>query len=167
MVQRNLLKNSAILLFFFLVKNTSGQQLHRQMLSSMGTSTTLNSGINVLQTVGQQSVTGNATVNKLTLQQGFQQSLIAKFLPVYSVNTTATTVYPNPFFGVINIKFSQLIEGNMSVLLYNMFGVLIYKEEKLQPPQYMSFNFEHLPSGSYVLHLSAKNYAFSKTLIKQ
>ena len=167
MVQRNLLRIPIFLLFVLLVNSASGQQLHHQMLSSMGSTSTLKSGMIVLQTVGQQSVTGNASVAKTSLQQGFQQSMVAKFFPIYSVNTFVTTVYPNPFSDVINIQFSQSIEGEMSIALYNMFGVLISQQKKQDPPLSLSFNFEHLPSGSYILHLTAKNYAYSKTLIKQ
>lgn len=132
----------------------------------MGSSTTLNSGIIVLQTVGQQSVTGNSTVANQTVQQGFQQSLVAKFFPVYSVNTISTTVYPNPFSGVFNILFSESIAGELSISLYNMFGVLVSQQKKQNAPLSLSFNYEQLPTGSYVLHLTAKNYAFSRTLIK-
>ena len=167
MVQKNLLKIPIFLLFVLLGKSASGQQMHHQMLSSMGSSSTLKSGMIVLQTVGQQSVTGNASVSKLALQQGFQQSLLAKFFPIYSVNTIVTTVYPNPFTGIIHVNFSQTMAGDMSIALYNMFGVLIHQQVKLDPPLTLSFNFEHLPSGSYILHLTAKNYAYSKTLIKQ
>ena len=121
----------------------------------------------VLQTIGQQSVTGSATASNLTLQQGFQQSMVAKFFPTYNVNTIATTVYPNPFAGEVNVNFSQIIAGEMNIALYNMFGVMIYKEQKQNPALTLSFNFGDLPIGSYVLQLTANNYTFSKTLIKQ
>jgi hypothetical protein len=157
-----------ILVLFLLVCNYSyGQSLHHSMLSAQGNSQTIKGGLVVLQTIGQQSVNGNATSSNLTLQQGFQQSLVAKFFPIYSVNTMVTTVYPNPFAGIINVSFSQSIPGDMSIALYNMFGVLIHQQQKQNPPLSLSFNFEHLPSGSYILHLTAKNYAYSKTLIKQ
>ena len=167
MIKKQTLKMPIFLLLFFLIENVSGQQLHHQMLSAQGSTTTLKSGMMVLQTIGQQSVTGNATVSNLTLQQGFQQSMVAKFFPTYNVNTTATTVYPNPFFGMVNINFSQIIAGEMNIALYNMFGVMIYKEQKQNPALTISLSFEHLPAGSYVIQLTAKNYTYSKTLIKQ
>jgi hypothetical protein len=167
MIKKNLLKIPIFLLFVLLVKSASGQQLHHQMLSSMGSTSALKSGMIVLQTVGQQSVTGNASVAKTSIQQGFQQSMVAKFFPIYGVNTFVTTVYPNPFSDVINIQFSQSIAGELSISLYNMFGVLISQHKKQDPPLSLSFNFEYLPSGSYIIHLTANNYAYSKTLIKQ
>jgi len=55
------------------------------MLSAQGNSQTIKGGMVVLQTIGQQSVNGNATASNLTMQQGFQQSLISQFFPVYNV----------------------------------------------------------------------------------
>lgn len=121
----------------------------------------------VLQTVGQQSVIGSATVSNLTLQQGFQQSLIFKSTPIYGVNTMVTTVYPNPFLGMVNINFSKEIAGEMGIVLYNMFGLMVYQEEKKDPAQTISLDFGHLPSGSYVLQLTSRDYTYSKILIKQ
>lgn len=167
MIKKQTLQISISLLLLFLIENASGQQLHRQMLSSQGSTITLKSGIMVLQTIGQQSLTGNASVSNLTLQQGFQQSLLAKFSPTYNINTIATTIYPNPFRDNMNINFSQSIAGEMTIALYNMFGVMIYKEQKQNPALTLTFNFNDLPTGSYVLQLTADNYAFSKTLIKQ
>lgn len=166
MVKKNVLKVSIFFLSALFAKDLNAQQLHHQMLSSLGNSSTLKNGMVVLQTVGQQSLTGNATVANQTIQQGFQQSMIAKFFPVFSVNKISTTVYPNPFSDVFNIQFSQSIAGEMSISLYNMFGVLISQHIKQDAPLSLSFNYEQLPTGSYILHLTAKNYAYSKTIIK-
>ena len=167
MIKLKVFQFSIFLLFAFQGFNVCGQQLHHQMLSAQGNKATLQNGITVLQTIGQQSVIGNATVGNLTVQQGFQQSLFSKYFPTYNVNSTTTTVYPNPFAGALNVNFSELIPGEMSIALYNMFGVMIYNELKSNPSLTLSFNFDYLPTGSYVLQLTAKQYTFSKTLIKQ
>ena len=163
MVKNDVLIILFSLLFFFLVKSSKGQQLHHQMLSAQGSSKTLKSGVVILQTVGQQSVTGNSTASKLTVQQGYQQSVAFKLYP----NIILTTLYPNPFYNVINIRFSESIIGDLNVVLYNMFGVIIYKTEKKDSALSMGFNFDNLPTGSYILRLTAKHYAYSKILIKQ
>ena len=66
------------LLLFFL-SSFSGvfaqNSLHHQMLSAQGTSGVLSNGLYVGQTIGQQSVIGNYTVDSKTYGQGFQQSL--------------------------------------------------------------------------------------------
>ena len=136
------------------------------MLAAQGGTFKTNSGLIVRQSVGQMSAIGNASVSGLTLQQGFQQSLISKFFPVYNVNTIATTLYPNPFVGPLNVSFSIPLSNDLSVSLFNMFGVSLFSQTFTAPQSLLSFNFEALPAGSYVLHLSAKNYTFSKTIIK-
>ena len=162
-----LTKFLCFLFFVLLTEQSNGQQMHHQMLSSMGITSTATTGFIFLQTVGQQSVTGNAIANNLSIQQGYQQSLVSKISPVINVNTVTTTVYPNPFRDNIKISFSNLITGEMSIGLYNMFGVQIFKDLKQDAPLTIEYNFGYLPAGSYIISLTAKNYAYSKTLIKQ
>ncbi|MFY9280865.1 MAG: hypothetical protein WAO92_02560, partial [Bacteroidia bacterium] len=60
-------------LAFFASNGVFAQQLHHQMISSQGVSTTTSSGLIVKQTVGQQSVSGNSQ-GDVIVQQGFQQN---------------------------------------------------------------------------------------------
>ena len=168
MFKKNLLKASLFFLFFSLIAiQSKSQQLHRQMLSSMGSTSVTNTGIIVLQTVGQQSVIGTQSVSNLVMQQGYQQSLLSKYFPLININKIATSVYPNPFKDRITINFSELVPGEMTVDLYNMFGVITHKYRVKDSPLTMSYDFGELPSGSYVLQIKAPNYLFTKTLIKQ
>ena len=150
------------LLFALPVKSVSGQEFHHQMLSSMGSTSASTTGFIFLQTVGQQSVIGNSSVDIINIQQ----SLISKILPVFNVNTSETTVYPNPFRDNFKISCSKLIAGEMSIGLYNMFGVQIFKDVKQDASLTIGYNFVYLPTGSYILNLTAKGYSYSKTIIK-
>jgi hypothetical protein len=47
-----------------------------------------------------------------------------------------------------------------------MFGVSLFTQTYTAPASVLNFNFEALPAGSYVLRMTAKNYSFSKTIIK-
>jgi hypothetical protein len=156
-------------LFFFLILiNFSGfsQTLHHQTLAAQGGTFKTSSGIIVRQSVGQMSAIGNATAGKVVLQQGFQQSLISKFFPVYNVNKIATSLYPNPFIGPLNVSFSVPLKSDVSVSLFNMFGVSLFSQTFTAPQSVLNFDFGSLPAGSYVLHLTSDNYSFSKTIIK-
>ena len=143
-----------------------GQRLHHQMLASQGGTFKTSSGLIVRQSVGQMSATGNASFSGISLQQGFQQSLISQFFPVYNLNSLSTTLYPNPFNGMLNVAFSAPITEDLSVSLFNMFGVSLFTQTYTAPASVLNFNFEALPAGSYVLRMTAKNYSFSKTIIK-
>lgn len=166
MRQKEIFKILIFFLLAILVLHVNAQSLHHQMLSTQGNTSVLKNGMIVRQTVGQQSVIGNSNISNLTIQQGFQQSMVSKFIPVYNINSIETTIYPNPFFSTVNIKFSETISEVMSVALYNMLGVMVYKREVNAPLIAIDFNFEYLASGSYVLVLTSKNYTHSKTLIK-
>jgi hypothetical protein len=155
-------------LFFVLLSGqTMSQQLHHQMLSSMGSTSVASNGLIVLQTVGQQSVVGTKSSSNLLIQQGFQHSMIAKYFPFANLNKVTTIIYPNPFKDKVTVNFSEMIPGDMTVDLYNMFGVVIFKYRVKDSPLTMSYNFDYLSSGSYVLQIKAANYLFTKTLIKQ
>jgi hypothetical protein len=167
MVTTRFLKISFFLLFSLIATQSNGQQLHRQMLSSTGGTFITNTGLVVLQTISQQSVVGTTLVSDLVMQQGFQQSLLSTYFPLTSINKITTSVYPNPFKNRITINFSELVPGDMTIDLYNMFGVITHKYRVKDTPLTMSYDFGELPSGSYVLQIKAPNYTFTKTLIKQ
>ena len=66
-------KTTLFSLAFFASNGVFAQQLHHQMISSQGASTTTSSGFIIKQTVGQQSVSGNSQ-GDIIVQQGFQQT---------------------------------------------------------------------------------------------
>jgi hypothetical protein len=166
MCLKGIFKILILCLLSFFGLHLKAQSLHHQMLSSLGSTNILKSGMIVRQTVAQQSIIGNSSLSNIIIQQGFQQSMVSKFIPVYNISSIKTTIYPNPFLSTLNIKFSETISESMSVALYNMFGVMLYKKEFSAPLIAMDFNFEYLAPGSYILVLTSKNYTHSKTLIK-
>ncbi|QEK52316.1 T9SS type A sorting domain-containing protein [Pedobacter aquae] len=166
MCKKGILKILVFCLLGFFGLQVKAQSLHHQMLSSLGSTNILKNGMIVRQTVGQQSVIGSSSLSNIIIQQGFQQSMVSKFIPVYNISSIETTIYPNPFLSALNIKFSETISEKMSAALYNMFGVMVYKREYNAPLITMDFNFEQLAPGSYILVLTSKNYTHSKTLIK-
>ena len=143
-----------------------GQKLHHQMIAAQGGTFVAKNGLVVRQSVGQMSANGNAAAGAIAVQQGFQQSLISQLFPVYNANSIVTTIYPNPFKGPVSIAFSAPIAQDLSVSLFNMFGVSLFTQSFSPPQSVLNFNFDTLPAGSYVIHVTAKNYSFSKTIIK-
>jgi hypothetical protein len=112
------------------------------------------------------SVTGNAAAGAITMQQGFQQNLIIQLFAVYNTNAIVTTIYPNPFKGPLSITFSAPFAQDLSVTLFNILGVLVFTKSFIAPQSVLNFNFGTLPAGSYVIYVTAKNYSFSKIIIK-
>ena len=102
--------------------SATAQQLHHQMLSSQGTSKNLSNGMYVSQSIGQQSVIGNTTVAGYTYGQGFQQSTWSKYISTSSNTSITTITYPNPFVNTVNFQFSQAINDNITVSIFDIRG---------------------------------------------
>ena len=157
--------------FFYILIITGivgfGQNLHHQMLSSQGNSQTLYNGIYVSQTIGQQSVIGNYTVDGKTYGQGFQQSLWSKYMSS-SVNNTITTItYPNPFISSINFQFSQPIKETISVALFDVRGRLVYSENKNVLDNILTLELPNLANSNYLVRLTSNNYTYYTQILKQ
>jgi len=149
-----------------------GQKLHHQMIAAQGGTFIAKNGLVVRQSVGQMSVTGNAATGNNIVQQGFQHSLISQIFAVFNTNTNTntntvvTSIYPNPFKGPLSITFSAPIVQDLSVSLFNMLGVLIFTQSFTAPQSILNFNFGTILAGSYVIHVKAQNFSFSKIIIK-
>jgi hypothetical protein len=161
-----------LLILFSTVFLGFGQKLHHQMIAAQGGTFIAKNGLVVRQSVGQMSVTGNAAAGNNIVQQGFQHSLISQIFAVFNTNTNnntntvVTSIYPNPFKGPLSITFSAPIAQDFSVTLFNMLGVLVFTKSFIAPQSVLNFSFGSLPAGSYVIHVTAKNYSFSKIIIK-
>jgi len=143
-----------------------GQKLHHQMIAAQGGTFIAKNGLVVRQSVGQMSVTGNAAAVANMVQQGFQQILIRQLFAVYDTNIIVTSIYPNPFRGPLSITFSAPIAQDLSVSLFNMLGNLVFMQSFISGQSVLYFNFDRIPAGSYVIHVKAKNFSFSKIIIK-
>ncbi|PQJ76307.1 hypothetical protein BTO16_10320 [Polaribacter glomeratus] len=71
-------------------------------------------------------------------------------------------VYPNPTSGDVKIQSNQIID---KVLIYNVFGKLVYKDS----PKFsnIQLSMENLSSGVYVLKVFSNNATITKKIIKK
>lgn len=157
-----------LLLFIFILSMTDieAQVLHHQMLSSQGTSVQLENGMRITQTIGQLSINGNLFNNYLRGTQGFQQAIINAFNSVGS-DIKKLTAYPNPFLNSITIMFPiSEKESNVSVVLYDLQGRLVYEQPHSITNQTIKINFETLPSSTYILFVFNDKIKYSLPIIK-
>ncbi|MEC4047950.1 T9SS type A sorting domain-containing protein [Flavobacterium sp. SUN046] len=144
------------------------QKLHHQMLSSQGNSKVLPNGMYISQSIGQQSVSGNYTVDKKTYGQGFQQSNWSRYLSQNNdQNSESTTTYPNPFMDNVNFQFSIPIQDEVSISLFDVRGRLIYSEIKAVNGNLLTVELPNLASSNYLVQLSARNYLYYTQILKQ
>lgn len=147
--------------------SATAQQLHHQMLSSQGTSKNLSNGMYVSQSIGQQSVIGNNTVGGYTYGQGFQQSTWSKYITTSSNTSITTITYPNPFVSTVNFQFSQAINDNITVSIFDIRGRLVYNEEKKAAGTILTIELPNMASSNYLVRLSSSNYTYFTQILKQ
>jgi hypothetical protein len=141
------------ILFVFGCKIINAQQLHHEMISSQGGTTTTANGHLVRYTVGQQSVTGTST-NGYVVQQGFQQSNWSKILEQNTVSV-ATIVYPNPFVNEVNFTFSTSPGEKISAYVFDVLGRLVYSEEVKNDNNSIKLSLVHLSTADYLVRLTS------------
>jgi hypothetical protein len=147
--------------------SATAQQLHHQMLSSQGTAKNLSNGMYVSQSIGQLSVIGNQTVQGYTYGQGFQQSVWSKYINSNSTSNITTITYPNPFINTVNFQFSQVINDNISIAIYDVRGRLVFTEEKNPTGNILTIELPNFASSNYLVKLSSNNYTFFTQILKQ
>ena len=145
--------------------STFSQNLHHQMLSSLGGNITTQTGLKVKYTIGQQSVTGTTT-GTVIIQQGFQQSSWDKIISTNNVVVVNTTTYPNPYVDIINFQFSQSIGENVSLLVYDVLGRQVYTNTLQIFENTTSVNLQVLPSAEYLVQLSNNKFTYHTKIIK-
>lgn len=121
----------------------------------------------VSQTIGQQSITGSFSENKFLIQQGFQQALITNIANVTGFVSNQTIAFPNPFVDIIYFNFSQHIKENLTVMVYDNIGRIVYKHVFISPGDSININLGLLNPQNYVVSLSAPNYSFATIIIKE
>lgn len=157
-----------LLLFFSITFH--GQVLHHQMFSTQGVSTTTPDGLIIMQTVGQQSLSGTAANKDYIIMQGFQQSFWGKYIAsnnVYAIEGIKTTTYPNPFTQIINFQFSKPVTDVISISVFDVFGAFLYEQNKPAVNDILSVDLSFLPTSKFLIHLKSNNLNYYTVIIKK
>lgn len=120
----------------------------------------------VSQSIGQSSVIGTYNKNGYYLRQGYQQPLSdIKVVKAFDDNDLLAKIYPNPFEEFVSITFSEVIKKDISVLVFDVSGKLVYSR-KFQPTQNIQLNLEKVSGGNYILKMISGGKSFNAKLIK-
>ncbi len=73
-----------------------------------------------------------------------------------SENSFEANIYPNPSSGMFNLELKNMLEGKLSVGIYNQFGQEVYfAEQTIDNTFYREqFDMNSLPSGLYLIHIA-------------
>ncbi|MCK7557217.1 T9SS type A sorting domain-containing protein [Chitinophaga sedimenti] len=89
---------------------------------------------------------GNVSSNVFTVQALF--------------SATVESVYPNPTSGNINIRFSGVVAQTGKVMLVNMAGQVVLRQDLGFQGTTMTLNTSGLAQGVYVLMVNTKTYTY-------
>lgn len=148
----------------FIFMTLKAQVLHHQTFSSQGKKILTSSGFVLSQSIGQNSPSGTFRNSDIVVQQGFQQYAVNK----YNINNNGITtkVYPNPFISYLSFEFSQSINDEIQVSLYDLSGKLIKFFYKRPVSNILNVDFDDILDGNYIVVLNVGAYRFSTKVIK-
>ncbi len=155
-------------LFLLISWSSVSQEVQRSTLSAAGSSVEVESNgetLLVQQSVGQQSVIGTYIAPGVEARQGFIQPPISvKGISVEETDIQAV-VYPNPFESSIQVKFGEVLKGELSIQVYDLLGRTVYEAAEKAAPE-ITIGLEHLSQAEYVLLITSENKQFKATLLK-
>lgn len=153
---------------FTVAQNGQEYRIISSNLGSSGSSKTVTTSkgvIKISQSIGQSSVIGTHYSSGYYLRQGYQQPL-ENLKTVKDLNhNLLATVYPNPFNQDVTLVFSNAINNNVSVSIYNINGKIVYKKDHL-PAQEINLKLPNISNGMYVLKVLSGTLYFNTKLIK-
>ena len=157
---------SVLFILFFLTSLLGFSQLHHQMISSQGSTSTTSEGIVITQTIGQQSVVGNSEVAGLAFGQGFQQSIWTRLINSNDQNFMAE-YYPNPFFDQVTFRFTNMSDEIITIDIFDVAGRQVYSKRKNVVEDKLILQLGSLSGGAYLVRLYNEKKTFYTKLIKK
>ena len=163
----------AFIALIFSTLNVASQRLKRSTITAAGSQTTYatvqNKNLEVLQSIGQQSVIGSKNISGLQIQQGFLNN--TKYFKINNSGTDrinesiSLTVSPNPFVDHVQLKFAKKTKHDVYIRIYDLNGKLILTK-KHQPTEHIYVPLKQFSIGTYFMNVHSGMQRISKKLIK-
>lgn len=150
------------------ITNLFGQRVQKEALSTIGYSNTLSSGYYISFSVGQQSVIGQFDFNNIAVRQGFQFPFeLAICYDDCNPKNILTILYPNPFIDTIYFKFSEKINEEITISIYDIQGRILYQNKKIPLNEELIIDNINVEKGNYIIELKSFNYRYTSKIIKK
>lgn len=160
------MKKTILVIFLAIGNALYSQNLQRQMVAAQGNTITIANGMYVSQSIGQQSITGTSQKNKLNISQGYQQNFWYNYIKTNETSVISVKTYPNPFFDTLNFQFSQPINANVQITLFDITGKIVFQETKLSNETILKISNIQLPSATYLVHLTSEKWNYYTQIIQ-
>jgi hypothetical protein len=146
-----------------------GQTVQKESISVMGFSETLASGYYVSYSIGQQRVIGRFSLdNNVVVSQGFQHPLdLTICYEDCNPKNIKTILYPNPFIDTVNLKFSEKINEEITISIYDILGRILYKKKESPFNDELIINEINVNKGNYIIELKSVNYRYTSKILKK
>lgn len=160
-------KNKLLFLFFmFYYSVLQSQEISRNTISVVATSNNISNGYYISQSIGQLSTIGFSDLIDKSVIQGFQQPIGFKVIDS-STEKESLKLYPIPTSDELNIQFTNSIDGQCIVELFDYLGRLVLSKECKISDYKTSISLKDLASSSYLIKITNKTSIFYETIIKK
>lgn len=165
----NSIKNLLIVLMLCCCSGMTAQELLRSTTGVSGSSSELKSANGtyiVQQSVGQASVIGTFSQSGMTIRQGFIQPPIRVLgSPDLEDQLLDAVLFPNPFESIVTVRFGEVLEGTLEIVIYDMLGRLVFEKQKPASSE-VTLDLRTLSSAQYVLQITHKERQFKSNILK-
>ncbi len=151
------------------------QQAIKSSTIAAGGSSVQSNGKYYSHVVGQQSISGTANKNGVTMRQGFKQpNFLVRSIQKSGLNVNVEEknpinylVFPNPFKEKLTIRMSETTVSESYVVIYDRMGN-VYFEKKYEAgiDEIQIDKLEKFKPGVFVLNIVYKGKPFSANIIK-
>ena len=161
--------NYKIIFFvFFVIVSANAQELYKQTILSQGSTSKLESGLIISQSIGQESVIGNFSNDNVKIIQGFQQPFWTRLISnSSSVIPIEITHFPNPVTDNLNLNFYNYEIGELNLSIYDYSGRILMKRKISVESGKSIVNLTTLPSGSFLIGLKNDKINYYIKIIKK
>ncbi len=127
-------------------------QVKQEVIASAGGYNTAG-GISISWTLGE-TIIPTFTNGGLTLTHGFQQQLIVTTVEENIDILVSVKVYPNPVSDIITIKFEEVVESEITLMLLDSQGRVVKQDVVEATLSEKQINMQDVAAGIYYLRLT-------------
>jgi len=127
-------------------------QVKQEVIASAGGYNTAG-GISISWTLGE-TIIPTFTNGGLTLTHGFQQQLIVTTVEENIDILVSVKVYPNPVSDIITIKFEEVVESEITLMLLDSQGRVVKQDVVEATVSEKQINMQDVAAGIYYLRLT-------------
>jgi len=142
------------------VSAQTNSSLLNSVISSSGSSITMDNNFVVQQCVGQQGPLGLVSVSNTHIRQGFIQPSVLKSMSLDTDHSELhVSIFPNPTTDNITLLFDEPVDAELRVSIYDVNGRLVLTETSYCSLQ-TQLSVGHLLAGSYFVISESENNHF-------